>query len=632
MFKYSLCFIFLLQLGLLLGQDSSLFSSPFTSNTVSHKKPSNSIGFTGFYRFLGFVRNQTETFPNNSGKTTAIVVGDYYREPMFLLKLNGKTKDNISFGADLMMNSLYKGPSDNNLSLLTLNLGLNLKTSIITDFGTFTIKSGGVSWYRQSRLTVWGNRSFNRLSIYDRRPQTPLNKIPINRYAKYYKNGLIDQGIRYGSRAFQGLFLQGLKLPYNFSVKGVIGKSNFNRSFLETSDNFTGCFHIQNDLSHSLKIGYNYLSSWADTDSLNIQKRSYVNHTYELRKKWNKIHVELELGIGRYQSPIEKLGYGEALLANIRTDKTTKIPLHIQLYRISPQFVNVTGNFLNTSVLEVFPNVAGVGSTIRTPYQSPMVGLGAPVNNRQGGSINADASIGKLKLNGGIGIYAEIDTSYAGISYIHNVNSQTLSRIYLFGQNWGPYNSLNSTYRGVFEEVNIIDTNTIGEPTFKKYFNTIELQAKYSNTLFGKNFYVFSLTRLNSCQRQLSVLPRLGSQALIQQVSQEIDLSFELTPKAVLVMSYGIEKILGNEYTDLGDAPDASSTNRFFESLGWERFYRFSRNRNQRNTMIGIGLDYKIAHNTMLFIRHNRYSYFDPNFIENHLKGGETMLELKITF
>ncbi len=632
MLKYSLCFIFLLQLGLLYGQDSSLSPTPFTSNAVSHKNPSNSIDFTGFYRFLGFVRNQTETFPNNSGKTTAIVVGDYYREPMFLLKLNGKTKDNISFGADLMMNSLYKGPSDDNLSPLTLNLGLNLKTSIITDLGTFTIQSGGVSWYRQSRLTVWGNQSFNRLSIYDRRPQTPLNKIPINRYAKYYKNGLIDQGIRYGSRAFQGLFLQGLKLPYNLSVKGVIGKSNFNRSFLETSDNFTGCFQIKNELSPSLKMGYNFLSSWADTDSLNIQKRSYVIHTYEFQKKWNKIQFELELGLGRYQSPIEKLGYGEAILANIRTDKTTKIPLHIQLYRISPQFVNVTGNFLNTSVLEVFPNVAGVGSTIRTPYQSPMVGLGAPVNNRQGVSINADASIGKLKLNGGIGIYAEIDTSYAGISYIHNVNSQTLSRIYLFGQNWGPYNSLNSTYRGVFEEVNILDTNTIGQPSFKKYFNTIEFQAKYSNTLFGKNFYIFSLTRLNSCQRQFNILPRLGGQALIQQLSQEIDLSFEVSPKAIVVISYGIEKIIGNEFTDIGDAPEASSTNRFFENIGWERFYHYTRNRNQKNTLIGVGLDYKIAQNTMLFLRHNRYTYFDPNFIENHLKGWETMLELKITF
>ena len=362
------------------------------------------------------------------------------------------------------------------------------------------------------------------------------------------------------------------------------------------------------------------------------RKRSYAIHTYELHKKWNKIQIELELGIGRYQSPSEQLDYGEAIFAYFRTDKTTKIPLQIQLYRISPQFVNVTGNFLNTSVLEVFPNVAGVGSTIRTPYQSPIVGLGAPVNNRQGGSINADVSIGRLKLNAGIGIFAEIDTSYAGISYIHNVNSQTLSRIYLFGQNWGPYNALNSTYRGVFEEVNIIDTTATGIPSFKKYFNTIEFQMKYNNSIFGKEFYIFSLTRLNSCQGQFNILPRLGGQALIQQLSQEIDLSMELSPKAMVVISYGIEKIIGNEFTDIGDAPEASSTNHFFENIGWERFYHYTRNRNQKNTLIGVGLDYKIAHNTMLFLRHNRYTYFDPNFIENHLKGWETMLELKITF
>ena len=56
-----------------------------------------------------------------------------------------------------------------------------------------------------------------------------------------------------------------------------------------------------------------------------------------------------------------------------------------------------------------------------------MVGLGFPVNNRQGTSINAEINLGKLKLNGGIGVFAEIDTSYAALSYTHNVNSQTLS-------------------------------------------------------------------------------------------------------------------------------------------------------------------------------------------------------------
>ena len=624
-------FIFFLWAGSSFGQDTIINQKPFSSNILSFKNPSSSISFSGYYRFLGFVRNQQETFPNNSGKTLVISSGDTYREPMFLLKLNGKTRDNITFGADLMINSLYKG-SSSAPQPLTLDLGLNMSTSITTKLGTFNFKSGGVSWYRQSRLTVWGNRSFNRMSIFERRPQTPLNKIPINRYSNYYNNGLIDQGIRYGSRAFQGIFLKGSKLPFNFSVKGVIGKSNFNRSILETSDNFTGCFQLKNTLSNSSKIAYNYLSSWADIDSLSDDRRNYFIHTLELDKKWNKIQVQMELGLGKYQDPIRNLGYGEAILLNIKTAKSLKVPLNVQLYRISPQFVNVTGNFLNTSVLEVFPNVEGIGTTVRTPYQSPMVGLGFPVNNRQGASINADFSLGKLKLNGGIGIFTEIDTSYAALSYIHNVNSQTLSRIYLFAQNWGPYNALNSTYRGVFENVNISDTTDTGLANFKKFFNTIEFQAKYNNKIFGKNYYIFSLTRLNSCQKNLKALPQIGEQALISQLSEEIDFSIELSENTVLALSYGIEKILGNASTDIGDSPEATSTNSFFEKLGLENLYRYTNARNQKNTFFGFGLDYKIGQNAMVFFRHNRYRYFDPNFIENHLKGWETMLELKINF
>ena len=629
--RRSFWFILFIWWGSSFSQDRISNQKPFSSNNLSFKNPSSSISFSGYYRFLGFVRNQQETFPNNSGKTLVISSGDAYREPMFLLKLNGKTKDNITFGADLMINSLYKGPSSVPQPL-TLDLGLNMSTSITTKHGIFKLKSGGVSWYRQSRLTVWGNRSLNRMSIFERRPQTPLNKIPINRYTNYYNSGLIDEGIRYGSRAFQGIFFQGSKLPFNFSLKGVIGKSNFNRSSLETSDNFTGCFQLKNILSNSSKIAYNYLSSWADIDSLSHDRRNYFIHTLEFDKKWNKVQVQMELGLGKYEDLNQNLGYGEAILLNIKTTKSTKVPINAQLYRISPQFVNVTGNFLNTSVLEVFPNVEGIGTTVRTPYQSPMVGLGFPVNNRQGVSINADVTLGRLKLNGGIGVFTEIDTSYAALSYIHNVNGQTLSRIYLFAQNWGPYNTLNSTYRGVFENVNISDTTTTGLANFKKFFNTIEFQAKYNNKIFEKNYYIFSLTRLNTCQKNLKVLPQVGEQALISQLSQEIDLSLEMSKNTILVFSYGIEKILGNASTDIGDSPEASSTNNFFEKLGFKNLYRYTNSRNQKNTFFGFGFDYKIGQNTMVFFRHNRYRYFDPNFIENHLKGWETMLELKINF
>ena len=616
----------------LFSQDTVISKESFSSNILSYKNPSSSVSFSGYYRFLGFVRNQKETFPNNSGKTVVISAGDAYREPIFLLKINGKTSDNITFGADLMLNSLYKGPSEELTQALTLNLGLNINTSIKTKIGTFNFKSGGVSWYRQSRLTVWGNKSFNRSSIYERRPQTPLNKLPINRYSNYYKNGLIDQGIRYGSRAFQGIFLQGTKLPLNFSIKGVIGKSNFNRSILETNDNFTGCFKIKNSLNNNLKIAYNHLYSWANIDSLSLDKRKYFIHSLEIDKKWKKINVQMELGIGKYHEPKMNLGYGEAILFNVKTDKSTKFPLNIQFYKISPQFVNVTGNFLNTSVLEVFPNVNGIGTTVRTPYQSPMVSLGLPVNNRQGMAINIDFSKRKLKLNGGLGIFAEIDTSNAALSYIHNVNSQTLSRIYVFAQNWGPYNALNSTYRGVYEKVNISDTTSNGLANFKKFFNNIEFQAKYNDKIFGKNYYLFFLTRLNSCQKNIKTLPQIGNQALISQLSEEIDLSIELNDRTSILLSYGIEKILGNTSTDIGDNPEATSTNILFERLGLENLYRYTNSRNQKNTLRGLGIDYKIGQNAMIFFRYNQYRYFDPNFIENHLKGWETILELKINF
>ena len=140
-----------------------------------------------------------------------------------------------------------------------------------------------------------------------------------------------------------------------------------------------------------------------------------------------------------------------------------------------------------------------------------MVGLGFPINNRQGISLNTDFQLGKLKINGGIGYFSEIDTSYAGISYGHNVNSQTLSRIYLFAQDWGPYNFLNSTYRGVFEEATISDTNHLGLINFKKHLIPSNF-AKYSDKIRSTTITCL-LTRFNSCQKRLYYLPQFNNKA-----------------------------------------------------------------------------------------------------------------------
>ena len=611
------------------------YSEVFSSNVKNLRKSPAPISFSGSYRFLGYVRNQKNTFPGNSGKTLDIVSGDFYRQPMLLLRLKGLTKDNISFGADLMINSNYKGPSIASNSDLTLQLGLNLRTSFNTKFGKFKFSSGGVNWYRQSRLTVWGNRSFNRTSIFHRRPSTALNRTPIARYENYYKNGLIDQGIRYGSRAFQGFFFSGQNLPYKLSFKGVVGKSSLNRSSLTNSDNFTGCLRVNKKFNNKLNIAYNFLKSYASINPKTNELKQYIIHTSEFSKKWKKFSLKLETALGNYSSPEYDLKYGEAIIFNFKTSKSYKTPLDLQIYRISPQFVNLTGNFLNTTVSEVFPNISGIGTTVRTPFQSPIIGLGTYTNNRQGISINAEHSFGKFNINGGIGFFTEIDTSDAALSYRYNINTETLSRLQLFRQNWGPYNSLNTTFRNIFEEVEISDTNALGKSNFKKFFNTVEFQVKYKNMIKGHKFYIFSLSRFNSCQKKINVLPQYNLDAFISIFSQEFDFNFQLNTNTSLIFTYGIERVIGNSSTGLGDQDrtlGGSPINVLFETLGIKKFNPNNFSRNQRNRLIGFGVDYKIGKRAMLFLRHNLYKYYDPNFILNNIEGSETMLELKILF
>ena len=65
----SMLIVFFIWAGSSFGQDTFISQKPFSSNILSYDNSTTSVSFSGYYRFLGFVRNQEETFPNNSGKT-----------------------------------------------------------------------------------------------------------------------------------------------------------------------------------------------------------------------------------------------------------------------------------------------------------------------------------------------------------------------------------------------------------------------------------------------------------------------------------------------------------------------------------------------------------------------------------
>lgn len=597
------------------------------------KDPVARVQCSGFYRFLGYMRHQTEVFPNNSGKRVAIASGDFFREPMLMARLGLVNEEGLSFGASLMVNSLYKGPAFENAGV-TLDLGINTQMEFQRGWGKLVLKTGGVSWYRQSRLTVWGNRSFNRMSLFDRRPQHAVHDAPMDHYTQYVENGLMDMGVRYGSRAFQGVFLSATQLPGDVKVKGVIGKSNFNRSFSEYRDNFTGTFRVSKEMSPKHRLAVNALRSSADIDSTGSETRRYFVHTAEWKHDRENVVILAEGGLGRYAEGERSMGLGEAVFLDVRPKAQSRFPLGVRVYRISPQFVNVTGNFLNTSVLEVFPNVQGIGATVRSPFQSPMMGLGSPVNNRQGLEVNAHGRWAGWDVNGGVGVSSELEATEGGLSYYHHVNGETISRLYLFGQGWGPYNTISSVYRRSFEEVALTDTTQLASTgmNLKKRFNTLELQAKKQGQVLEKKFVFLALHRVNTAQREWLGLGQGWSQNFLTQTSTQFDWMVEVGPKTVLLAHAALERILGNHETDMGDAPEGSSTSVLRSVLGLERTEDVNEARNQRSSRMGVGLDVTLAPQMHLYLRHQWYRFVDPNFLDNKLRGTETMLELKMSF
>ena len=121
------------------------------------------------------------------------------------------------------------------------------------------------------------------------------------RYEKYLDEGLVDMGLRYGSRAFQGVFLGLSDLPLGLQLKGVVGKSNFNKAVYEGASNFTSSWRVTKSTETGGAIAYNTLISRASLDSSSSDLRTYHLHTLESRNSLRNHVVVFEGGWGRYR-------------------------------------------------------------------------------------------------------------------------------------------------------------------------------------------------------------------------------------------------------------------------------------------------------------------------------------------
>ena len=620
----------------------------YKSASYSIKDPVSNIKLGGVFRFLTYVRDLPTIYPlaipsyytGPYPQQTLISVGTGYREPMLLLSISGTAKKNMTFGTELMLNSPFNGDFSNNS--ISLNLGTNFYSTLKSEFGNFKVHAGGISWYKQSKLTVWAEEGYLRYSLFERAPYDPLNKESVERYSKYYEQGVIDQDIRFSNVAFQGITISGSAFPWQMadglSFQTILGKTqnNISKTLSDKADDYSFGFKISHKLDSKRMFGLNYFSSKTATDSMTLLKREFSMSSLEFDYKHNGMRLFGEIGYGSYQSSNVALSSGEAIVVNLATTKKqTLIPLQIQYCRISPEAVNVNASFKNTSVVDLVETTVieeGANATVMTSFGGPITNLGYLANNRQGVSLNTEFEVGDFTISGGLGFYSEIKRINSNLSYNHISTGLLLSRISYFSTGYGPYGHLNSFYRGVYENVSVTDSSMIdstGAPLFDKFFCSSDLHLKYKTTVFGKELYLFSLTNYNTAQDFFSATPVIKPTALIRQFNHRLDICYSLSKRVSLVLKSAYEMVLANNSTEL-DNYDPFPIDATGQDLGIQNYIPSYKARNQTGQIFGLGFDIKLNDGAFLFLRHSQFKFNDKNYAETNIKGSETTLEIKI--
>lgn len=602
----------------------------------------------GYYRLFGYGRNMTEPYPNLSPFERAYSIGDGYREPMLSMTVVGRPNGKSSFGSELFIFTPYTGlgPEEN---VITTNLGINFYGNFRTEHGNFGVRAGGIHWYNLSPFTIGVYQILDRFSIFDRTPWEGVNNTL--KYDSYYATGVTSPGdLRWNNQAFQGLILNGAKLPGELAFDMFWGKTQPNgglngapaptvTSIPNTLDagnvpdylGFNGLTRVLPSVIMGGKVGrafgkkqhalfYNLIHSETALDSiLTDQKRLYQIHTLSLDIKIAKIRMTGELGAGKYESPTYAEKWGEALMLRFNIPETyTYLPLDVQVYQISKDFFNQNGEIFTNSNPEIINDVGLIPGAIGAGGQLAQVNQ--LVHNRRGININTGVEVGPAKINVGWGLAQEIDATSTILTYVHRINGLALSRIYNpFPANptgpvvFGPYGRQISFFRGVSEVVQTTDLDAATAVTnTRKYFNAVDIQAKVKSSLFDKDLFFFYLGSLGSVKSEASALPTMNQDSYLFVQYHEFDVYFEILPRFILTGYLGLENARGGLFTD------------------WDTETQLPRDQHGRG--IGVGFDWTLAENCGLYFRHRWMTFEDRSFALDTYKGREITIELKTFF
>ena len=576
-------------------------------------KKLENFSISGYYRFITNVRKLDVAYAEQAKTPVNIFVGDDGQIPQLSLNMAGSVSATTRFSSDFYLwTPMMGGGMPENVK--GLNLGVSLNGSHSTSYGNFEIQCGGINWYALSPFTFHTNQGYNRYSLFERNPWDPRTKNIDDRYNSFYTQGALNQDLRWGNQAFQGVIFEGNDLPNGFSTSIMFGKTQLNGGMMALPNQSYG--GKLKKLIGTGNVTFNSFNNQSYTDSLMQHGVGFNIHTLTFEQTFLGLKISGETGAGRYFSPSTQRGWGEAISVKLNTPaKYTLIPLQFHYFQISPKVLNNSSVFWNSSIRE--GNTSSNNSSdqiVLAPFASALTQVGQITNNRKGFEINSEFEVKKFKFNLGYSNSREIENISSQLTYGHPVNGLALSRFWRWGfpANVGPYGNLTKVYRSVFETVNLTDVTPTKQPLNTKYFNVLEVNAKYRTKILNKDLYINYLGSYSSVQNFYSNVTVFTEKAYLRAYYHQLEAYLKLTKRVVWTNYAGWERIIANYDTEINAVT--------------------RRPRNQTGYGFATGLDIEMSKGAGLYLRQRWMDYYDSSFPNNKYSGWESTVEVKIFF
>jgi hypothetical protein len=620
-----------------------------------------------------------------------LTIGDGYQQPLMLFRMEANPTAKTYFQMELQFDHRFltqaSSPytSDSLGRVASLYVIFKLEGTVDTRIGKIKLTAGGgANWYRMSPATLWTYQY--RDDLFERYPWEPEGH-DFSRYNSSYAVGDIPRDQRFGRQATQGFILEGTNMPAGFDVALLYGKTQsgggYQSYFSSAPQNLFGS-RIGKKLGDH-KIGFNYYNQFGYTDSkvkylpivkgtdsfyVEDNRTSQIVATLDGQFDFDKFSFYTEVGGGSYLSNLYNAGlknnakpgvdhvsrykrnWGETMFFELTTKKQfTRIPLKLSYYRINRNVVNNSSMVMNTSVEQAKPSTATPDAYYVNYYDGVVTDVGQLANNRQGMNLSAEKDFNKLKTKLSTHIAQELVNLFGdlrngarataipgahydstvsrlpytnSITFEHRLNGVTRSRFAFYERFTGPYNRIHSIFRRTYENIAITDTVV----NYKKSFNTLEFSMKYKMRLFGKELLMTNFTNYSSVQDHWSAIPLFTNKAFLRYFYEEFMAFYAIHQKVTLVGFWGVERVLGNNRTELADANGKLIT----DSKGRAVASANGKPIDQTGYGFGLGIDYNFDTQASLHIRQRWFTQQDKNFTLDKFKGNEMTIEFKVFF